>query len=460
MSGQGRSLAAAQGDMILESIAEGVFTIDHEFRITSFNRAAERITGTPRAEAIGRPCHEVLRSSMCDNGCAMRQTLASGKTVVGRSGYITGVGGDRIPVSVATALLHGVTGEAVGGAGSFRDLSALDSIPPRKVRQARVGDLTSCSPTMQQVLAILPTLAASASTVLILGETGTGKELLARKLHELSPRSRGPFVAVNCGALPDTLLESELFGYRAGAFTGATRNKPGRFAAARGGTIFLDEIGEISAALQIRLLRVLQERSYEPLGSVVPERADVRVLAATNRNLDDEMHEGRFREDLFYRINVVRLDIPPLRERKEDVPQLVSHFVARFNRRQERSVSGIVPEAISLLMAHDWPGNVRELENVIEGAFVLCGDGPIELEHLPRKLRSRIQAEDHNLDIRDARAAIDAQKVRDALARCQGSRIRAARELGIHKSTLFRLIKRLDITPPTIDGRSRPETDE
>ena len=217
------------------------------------------------------------------------------------------------------------------------------------------GRLVSRSPVMQRLFEVLPAIAASPSTVLIQGETGTGKELVARTIHELSPRKDAPFVAVNCGALPDTLLESELFGYKAGAFTGATKNKPGRFALAKGGTLLLDEIGEVSPALQIRLLRVLQERVYEPLGATRSEKADVRVIAATNRDLLALSQEGTFREDLYYRINVVRVELPPLRRRKEDIPLLVEQFIARFNRVQGKDVMGINNEALSLLMAYDWP---------------------------------------------------------------------------------------------------------
>jgi transcriptional regulator with PAS, ATPase and Fis domain len=264
-------------------------------------------------------------------------------------------------------------------------------------------------------------------------------------------------VAVNCGALPDTLLESELFGYKAGAFTGATQDKPGRFALAKGGTLFLDEIGEISPALQVRLLRVLQERVYEPLGATRSEKADVRVIVATNRDLLARCREGAFREDLYYRINVVRVELPPLRRRKEDIPLLAEQFIARFNRLQGKTVKGIAPEALSLLMAREWPGNVRELENAIERAFILCGDGRIELSHLPESLTgARSQgAPSVGGGLRDARAALDEQTIRAALEHAQGNRLVAARELGVHKTTLFRRMRTLGIEPPVRDGRHK-----
>ncbi|MFO7653323.1 MAG: sigma 54-interacting transcriptional regulator [Candidatus Krumholzibacteriia bacterium] len=442
-------------EAILESISDGVFTVDLDWRITSFNRAAEEITGVPRAEALGRRCAEVLRCSMCETDCALGRTLASGQPVIGQSGYIVRADGSRRPISVSTAVLRDDDGRIVGGAETFRDLGEVEALRRELEGRFRVGDLVSRSPVMQRVFEVLPAIAASPSTVLILGETGTGKELMARTIHSLSRRARGPFVAVNCGALPDTLLESELFGYKAGAFTGAHRDKPGRFALARGGTLFLDEIGEVSPALQVRLLRVLQERVFEPLGATTTETADTRIIVATHRDLAEEMRRGTFREDLYYRVNVVRVELPPLRRRKEDIPLLVEQFVTRFNRLQQRAVRGVAAEALALLMAHEWPGNVRELENAVERAFILCQDGLIDLEHLPEEITARAAVAPTG-DIRHARALLDAEAIRAALARNGGNRLAAARELGIHKSTLFRRMKQLGIRPRGRDGRARP----
>ncbi len=444
-------------EAILESISDGVFTVDMEWRVTSFNRAAEEITGVSRKEAIGRRCSEVLRSSMCGAACALQQTLKTGRPVIGKSGYIIDSDGNRIPISISTAVLRDGDGCVIGGAETFRDLSEVEALRQELEGKFRVGDLTSRSPLMQRVFEVLPAIAASPSTVLVLGETGTGKELLARAIHSLSPRSRGPFIAVNCGALPDTLLESELFGYKAGAFTGAHKDKPGRFALARGGTLFLDEIGEVSPALQVRLLRVLQERTYEPLGATRSEAAEVRVIVATNKDLAEQMRQGVFREDLYYRVNVVRIELPPLRRRKEDIPLLVGQFVARFNKLQQKSVQGIAAEALSLLVAHDWPGNIRELENVIERAFILCNDGHIGIAHLPGELTARGTATGADADIRSAHDILDAQVIRAALERNAFNRLAAAKELGIHKTTLFRRMKKLGISLPPQDGRSRHE---
>ena len=449
----------AGAESILESISDGVFTVDADWRVASFNRAAEVITGIRRKDAIGKPCSDVFRASMCEADCALRRTVKTGKPIVDKPAFIVDAGGRRIPISVSTAILRDDRGRIVGGAETFRDLSLVEELRKELAGGFRMGDLVSRSVSMRRVFDLLPQVAASDATVLIHGETGTGKEVVARAIHGSSRRAGKPFVPVNCGALPDTLLESELFGHVKGAFTGAVRDRPGRFALAEGGTVFLDEIGDISPALQVRLLRVLQEKTYEPLGGSRTRRADVRIVAATHRDLAALIRKGSFREDLFYRLNVVRVEVPPLRNRKEDIPLLVEHFVARFNRRQGRSVAGIAPDALALLTAHDYPGNVRELENIVERAFVLCGSGRIQREHLPPELTGQPAARPP----RASSATIAAQTrvaaeeaIRAALASSGGNRLAAARALGLHKSTLFRKIKALGIDPPERDGRMRP----
>jgi PAS domain S-box-containing protein len=432
-------------ESILESISDGVFTVDANWRITSFNRAAESITGIPRKEALGKPCSEVFRSSMCEASCALRQTLQSGSPLINRHCFIIDGHGRRIPISVSTAVLRDRTGKRIGGAETFRDLSELEELRRELEGRFTLGDLVSRSPAMQPIFELVPALARSSSTALIQGETGTGKELVARAIHALGTRSSGPFVAVNCSALPDTLLESELFGYRRGAFTGAVADKAGRFALAEHGTLFLDEIGDISPALQARLLRVLQERCYEPLGATRSVKTDVRIIAATNRNLGELVRAKQFREDLFYRLDVVRVDLPPLRQRKEDIPLLVEHFITHFNRLERKALTGVHPDVFGLLMAHDWPGNVRELHNVIERAFVLCQEGLIGLEHLPVDFVGRGLPHEVHGSLGTARRLLEAQTIRQALARNANHRLAAARELGLHKSTLFRRIKALGL---------------
>jgi len=391
---------------------------------------------------------------MCEADCALRRTLGNGKPVVNQTGFIVDAEGRRIPISVSTALLRDGRGKVVGGVETFRDLSLVEELRKELEGRFELGDMVSRSPAMRRLFDLLPQVAASVSTVLIQGETGTGKELLARAVHSLSPRREKPFVAVNCGALPDTLLESELFGYKAGAFTGAGKDKPGRFALAEGGTIFLDEIGDVSPALQVRLLRFLEERTYEPLGGTQSVQADVRVVAATHRDLAALVKDGAFRQDLFYRINVVQVELPPLRQRKADIPLLVERFVGHLNRLRGRSVPGVSRDTLAILMAHNYPGNIRELENVIEHAFVLCGEGPIEPSHLPDDLMARAPPKARRTDLRGSVRAAEAQSILDALKRNHFNRLAAARELGMHKTTLFRKVKALGLDLPETDGRS------
>lgn len=442
-------------NVILDSINEGVFTVDLDWRITAFNQAAERITGIDRQEAVGRPCCEVFRASICESACALRRTLGTGKPIVNATAHIINYAGQRIPIRISTALLKDADGTIVGGVETFQDLSQIEQL--RKALEARYTfeDIVGRSPAMTSLFEILPQIAESESTVLIEGASGTGKELFARAIHSLSRRKKKRFVAINCAALPDTLLESELFGHKAGAFTDARRDKPGRFEMADGGTIFLDEIGDISPAMQVRLLRVLQERCVEPLGSVESVKVNVRVLAATNKDLLKLVRADKFREDLFYRIRVVHLKLPSLRQRREDIPLLIDRLVAKFNRLQGKDIAGVANEVLARLMEHEYPGNVRELENIIEQAFVLCRGGMIELHHLPPELRP---VAGHPAAEYGGPATLDTMErllIAEALRRHQGNRRQTARELGINTSTLFRKLKSLKIDAPSTDGRSR-----
>lgn len=441
-------------EIILESISDGVFTVDHEWRITSFNRAAEMITGIKRDEALGKHCWEVFRSRMCESDCSLRRTMKQAKAFVDTATYIVNSKTRRIPVVVCTSLLKDKNGTVLGGVETFRDMTVLEELRKELEGRYQVGDMVSRSPLMDRIFNIMPQVAESDSTVLIQGETGTGKELLARAIHELSFRGKKPFVAINCGALPDTLLESELFGYKAGAFTGAVRDKPGHFALAQGDTILLDEIGELSPAFQVRLLRILQERTYQPLGGTRSIEADVRIVAATNKDLAAMVKKGAFRQDLYYRINVVTLDLPPLRERMEDIPMLVNTFIDRLSRRRGLSATGFSSKALSLLMAHSYPGNIRELENIVEHALVLCPKGQIDVRCLPEYLRGLTPHPAQTARIDEALKATEARIISGALKRNHYNRLAAARELGVHKSTLFRKIKRLNIHLPETDGRS------
>ncbi len=440
------SSIAEHHQIILDSIADGVFTVDLEWRITSFNEAAEKITGIPREEAIGQLCHDVLRANLCKDGCALRQTLSGGTPIRNRPIYVVRADKKRIPISVTTNLLRDSHGQVIGGVETFRDLTVVHELRKELRKKHSFGDIISKNEKIFKIFSILPQIAQSNSTVMIEGASGTGKELFARAIHNNSPRENGPFVAVNCGALPENLCESELFGYKAGAFTDAKKDKPGRFALAQDGTIFLGEIGDISGAVQMRLLRVLEQRVYEPLGSTKQASTNARVITATHRDLERLIQEGKFREDLYYRINVVKIVLPPLSERKEDIPLLVDHFVERFNHLSGKKIVGLSQEAMAALMLHHWPGNVRELENAIEHAFVLCQEELIHLRHLPIHLvpQDLAMLVPTGLTLKE----VEKRAIQEALQRNQWKKVITARELGIDKNTLRRKIKRLGIIEP------------
>lgn len=432
--------------IILDSIGDGVFTVDLGWRIMSFNKAAERITGIPREEAIGQLCYEVFRANVCEADCVLRHTITTEEPIRSMPVYIVRADKKRIPISVSTAVLRSEAGEVIGGVETFRDLTVVHELRKELQKQHSYGDIISKNEEMRKLFSILPQIAESDSTVLIEGASGTGKELVARAIHHNSPRKKGPFVAVNLGALPETLCGSELFGYKAGAFTDAKKDKPGRFALAQDGTIFLDEIGDVSLAVQVSLLRVLEGRVYEPLGSTNAVTTNARVITATHRNLEKLVQEGRFRDDLYYRIDVIKLSLPPLSERKEDIPLLVNHFVNRFNRLTGRQVIGLSQEAMAAFMLYDWPGNVRELENAIEHAFVLCQGELIRLNHLSMQIVPEDQSMimPTGLTLRE----IEKSAIEEALQRNHWKKVVTARELGIDKNSLRRKIKRLGIVQP------------
>jgi len=441
-------------DIILESISDGVFTVDDDWVITSFNRAAEEITGTPREEAVGRYCWEVFRSNMCEGDCALKRTMKEGKSFVSSSTYIINNKSRKVPITVSTSPLRGTGGKIVGGVETFRDHSLVEELRKELTGGCEIGDMVSRSKAMKQIFAILYQVAESDSTVLIEGETGTGKELLAQALHSHSLRKENPFIAINCGALPDSLLESELFGFKAGAFTGADRDKLGLFGAAEGGTIFLDEIGETSSAFQVRLLRVLEEREFQPLGSVEKIPVNIRVVAATNRDLREMVDKGDFRRDLFYRINIMHLELPPLRKRMEDIPLLIERFIEKMNRLRGKAVTNIGTAAMALLLKHDYPGNIRELENIIEHAFILCHEGEIGIPHLPAYLHP-VQESATAVSMAENRQQSEKETIMAALHRNNYNRLAAARDLGIHKTTLFRKLKKYHLSLPEKDGRTQ-----
>ncbi len=430
-------------DLLYENIPHGIFTVDGHVRITSFNSAAERITGYRREEVVGKSCAAILRADLCSGACFLRHSVESGQTHCDREVTIHRRDGGALLVAVSTAALLDRRGQAVGGVEMFRELS--EAVRPQKEIQVRGTrePIVTRSPAMKDVCDLLPLVARSDATVLIEGEPGSGKDIVARAIHSMGPRAPGPFVAVNCGAIPESLVESEFFGHVRGAFTDARSDRPGRFHQAEGGTMLLDEVGELSPAVQVKLLRVLQEREYTPVGSTRTIKADVRVLAATNRNLSEEVSAGRFRQDLFFRLNVVRIVLPPLRSRIEDIPLLVEHFIAHFNAAQGRRIRSISQPAMDALLAFPFPGNVRELENAIEHAFVLSGEDTIELDDLPEHiLRGAHSARDRPPRASSAPLAqAELYAIRDALMRSLGRKDLAARDLGISRSTLWRKMK-------------------
>ncbi|MEA3546634.1 MAG: sigma 54-interacting transcriptional regulator [Thermodesulfobacteriota bacterium] len=435
-------------EIILDSIADGVFTVDEDQNITSFNNAAEKITGVSRNQAIGQKCFDVFRADICQSDCALKKTMTTGEPLIDQRINILDSSGTVTPISISTAMLKNEEGKIIGGVETFRDLSTVEQLRKEINSKFTVGDIVSKSDAIQRIFDVLPDIASSEATVLIEGASGTGKELFARAIHNLSDRKQKKLVTINCGALPDTLLESELFGYVKGAFTDAKKDKPGRFQLARGGTIFLDEIGDISTALQVKLLRVLQEKEFEPLGATQTVKADVRIIAATNKKLNELVARGIFREDLYYRLNVVKISLPTLDQRREDIPLLVEHFIRRFNDRTGKNIQGLSQEAMSCLMGYNFPGNIRELENIIEHAFVLCRENQIAMAHLPADL---LNAASTVSDITasaetDPMAQNEARLIRRTLEKHHGNRRKTAEELGIHKTTLWRKMKKLKIS--------------
>ncbi|MDP8240707.1 MAG: sigma 54-interacting transcriptional regulator [Candidatus Hatepunaea meridiana] len=424
---------------IVESISDGVMAVNNDLQVIYFNNSAEIITGKKREAVIGMNCNTVM--SVCDGDCAMIETIQSKKRMVNQYLCINRSDGKEVPISVSTALLKDKTGKIVGGVETFRDLSLVETLRKELEYSYSFSDIIGHSQLMQNLFELIPIIAQSDSTVLIEGESGTGKELVARAIHNSSHRQQNPMIVVNSGAIPDTLLESELFGYKAGAFTDAKKDKLGRFALAKGGTLFLDEIGDISSALQVKLLRVLQDQVYEPLGSVKSEKANVRIIAATNKNLVKLMETGQFRQDLYYRLNVVGLSLPPLRERETDIPLLIDHFIGKFNLIFNKDILGVTHFALNILMKHHYPGNVRELENIIEHAFVVCPSGVIRPEYLPHFLQNSSRSIPL-FEVNGSLEQVEILTITAALKRNNGQRKETALELGINPSTLYRKMQK------------------
>jgi PAS domain S-box-containing protein len=431
-------------DAIFNSNIEGTFTIDMEWNVTSFNKSAEKITGYNKEEAINKKCWEIFGSNLCRNGCHMESTMSGRVSSIGNELVIKSKEKKLIPIRVNSAPLLNGMNEQVGAVETFIDISEIKNLAEHLSEKYKFANIIGKSKSMNKVYSLLESVAQSDSSVLITGESGTGKELVARAIHLHSDRKSAPFVAINCNAFAESLIESELFGHEKGAFTGAIKNKTGRFELAKDGTLFLDEIGDLSSQIQVKLLRVLETKQFEQVGGIEPITLNARIIAATNKDLKKEIETGRFREDLLFRINVINIDLPPLRERMEDFPILVNHFIELFNEKLKKKIAGISAEAFRLLTKYNWPGNIRELENVIEHGFVLCQGEIIQLEHLPEKLINRIETFENK---NKPSPIIEAEKklILDTLEKYKGNKNETAKALGINKSTLWRKMKKLNL---------------
>ena len=432
--------------LIFNSITHGIFTVDADGFITSFNRRAEELTGYKREEAIGEPCYRIFQADICREDCPLEKSVRTGARTEDREVNVLTREGNKLHISISTAALKDENGKVLGGVEMFRDISILKELRKKLDSSYIVEDIVSKNPAMHKVFDMLPLIADSQSNVLIIGESGTGKELVARAIHNMGPRKDHPFVAINCSAFPDNLFESELFGYLKGAFTDAVKDKPGRFALAERGTLLLDEVAELSPAMQVKLLRVLQEKEYEPLGATKPVKADVRIMSATNKDLSKEVQEGKFRQDLFFRLNVVNITLPPLRDRQEDIPILVKHFIEKFNTLQGRRIKRCTEKALSALIRFPYTGNIRELENAIEHAFVVSAGEIIQLADLPQhiaeyEIKSSISENGNSLPLEDA----EAETIKKVLIKNKWVRKNAALELGISRNTLWRKMKKYNL---------------
>ncbi len=443
-------------EQLRNTVQDGIVTVDRNGVVSGLNEAATSIFNTSRENAVGTPLHELCGPDREAVAEVIQQSLTRGELVRGVQ-----VSCERAGRALSYILsVTPITGDTEEGAlVVIRDVSRLRDLELEVSQRFSFENIIGKSPAMEKVFEMVRNVADTDLTVLIQGASGTGKELIAEALHHHGSVRDGPLVKVNCAALPETLLESELFGHTRGAFTGATRDKRGRFEEANGGTIFLDEVGDMSPGLQQRLLRVLQEREFERVGSTQTIKVDVRIVAATNRDLSQLVAAGTFREDLFYRLNVVTIHLPPLVERKEDITLLVQHFLRRSQARLGRVVKGIAPEAMEVLLSCGWPGNVRQLENAIEHAVVLSSDGFIRAESLPPEVfrkredtpRPREKEGTSRADSQSGGSqapSVDKDTLEDTLESVGWNRARAARKLGISRTTLWKRIKEFDLSPP------------
>lgn len=434
-------------DHILESIGEGVFTVDKNFRINFFNKAAERITGYKREEVVGRFCKHVFRSKLCYSDCPIGAVLKANRNIYDFESNIITKEGVTKPIKLNSAVLQNDSGDPFGGIVTFRDISELFSLKKSLMSDTQFHGIVGQSKEMREIFDLIEEIADCDAPVLVNGESGTGKEMIVNAIQKLSPRRDKPFVKINCSVFPPHLLASELFGHVKGAFTDAVKDRIGRFEMADGGTIFLDEIGEMPLHMQPHLLRVLQEGNFERVGESITRKVDVRIVSATNIDIEKALREGKFREDLYYRLNVIPIKIPPLRERKEDIIPLVNHFLKKLSTLYKKKVIDIDPDALDILLQYDWPGNIRELENVIEYSFIRTkGNEVIDINKLPDSI-CKLNGKPFGLadKYKEEIVGSEAAKIYSLLEKHKWNKSKVAKDLNIGRTTLWRRMKRYGI---------------
>ncbi len=422
---------------ILDNLQEGIIAHDLSRNIFFFNKTAESITGYSRDEILGRDCHQAFSAPFCSSECQFCDGSPAPPDLEKKALTITTKSGEQRRIEMTVTNMRGENNESFGVLVAFKDLTDLINL------RIQAGDIRSFANIigndikMLQVFQQIKDVAAYDYPVHIYGETGTGKELVAYAIHTESPRSGGPFVPINCGALPESLIESELFGHVRGAFSGAIRDKKGRFELAHKGTIFLDEVAEISKLMQVKLLRFLQDGTFERVGSEKTTQVDVRVISATNKDLLEEIKEDRFREDLYYRLNVIPMNLPPLRDRRTDIPLLVSHFLEEAGKRNSSVTPAITDDALGSLMNSEWPGNVRELQNAVQFSIVKSSRDVIKRSDLPPEI-SRLKSREVSKQGRSGK--LDIESVQTALKTTGGNKAKAAKILGVGRATLYRFL--------------------
>lgn len=431
---------------ILNSISEGVMTLDKDWRIASWNRAAEKITGFCKEEVLGMECAKLFKSPVCRENCPVDRALSCGHPYQDVKVAIRNRRNEVIHLLVNAAPLYDAEGKIIGGLETFRDVSQSYWMQEELQDHYGYNTIVGRSEPMRMVYESLDSLMNTETTVLIQGESGTGKELIARALHFCGPRKEKSFVAINCSALPEGVLETELFGHVKGAFTGAVRSHVGKFELANGGTLFLDEIGEISHAIQVKLLRVLEEREIQRVGDNRNVKIDIRLITATNQDLYKKVLNSAFRDDLYYRLSVFPLHLPPLRDRIDDIPLLVSHFIRKFNKQMGKNIVGIVDRVLEIFERYPWPGNVRELANSVEYAFVHAKNNLIYPSDLPSRLLNDFSMPPIKPKQTSASLnSVERQLIVRALEESDWKKSLAASRLGISRATLWRKMEKYQI---------------